>query len=478
MDANLNNPAAALITASQAAQGKLPGAAPGLPGGKNDAAIGHPDVPAGESEFSNKFRSLQKDSVKETRASEAASSSTEAPRAEAATAADAPAESTEPAARAAGDDQPLVDESEPPAADGDGKSLPATGKDLPVAELMTDGDAESGQLPTTSDELETSALSADVSASTPVTDSAAEVAAPVASAVPVADAPDDPDAATPPAATTPEMDIRDPEQNLAAAAVAGNTTAASPSNAAGAERGAAAPTVASPAPVGTGGVGAAATGTRSDSAGMNYEGSGSAQSGLPNTAETPAPTSTATQRVAFSAETPTLAAATGASPAVTTSAAATLAELDTLAGARPLQPQAGQEQFARGLGERMLLMADGGLQSARIKLSPENLGPLDIRIQVQDDATQVWFNASQGQTREILEQAMPRLRELLADQGMRLTDANVSGGENGSTGEAPDESGAPERDWRVPPPLTREERLAGRSLHQLIEARRLLDVYA
>lgn len=106
----------------------------------------------------------------------------------------------------------------------------------------------------------------------------------------------------------------------------------------------------------------------------------------------------------------------------------TLAELMPSTGQQTLQPTGDRGMFAQGLGERLVMMADNGLQSARIKLYPERLGPLDIRVQVDDDGAKVWFHAQHGQTREALEQALPRLREMFAEQGLELVRSEVADG--------------------------------------------------
>lgn len=77
------------------------------------------------------------------------------------------------------------------------------------------------------------------------------------------------------------------------------------------------------------------------------------------------------------------------------------------------------------LGEEVLLLTGEGRQSASIRLSPEHLGPLEVRIAVRDGETTVYFGAAQAETRAALEQALPRLRELLASQGLLLADAGV-----------------------------------------------------
>jgi flagellar hook-length control protein FliK len=94
-----------------------------------------------------------------------------------------------------------------------------------------------------------------------------------------------------------------------------------------------------------------------------------------------------------------------------------------------LESLEGRDAWSRGLGERLLVMAERGMQSATLRLQPEHLGPMEIRIRVDGDgAAQVLFSAHHPQTREALESAIPRLRELFADQGLSLMQANVDSG--------------------------------------------------
>jgi flagellar hook-length control protein FliK len=77
------------------------------------------------------------------------------------------------------------------------------------------------------------------------------------------------------------------------------------------------------------------------------------------------------------------------------------------------------------IGERVLLMASNRLQSAEIRLSPAELGPLRVQVAIDDGAANVTFLAQHAVTREALEQAMPRLRELLAENGLTLNQTNI-----------------------------------------------------
>jgi flagellar hook-length control protein FliK len=91
-----------------------------------------------------------------------------------------------------------------------------------------------------------------------------------------------------------------------------------------------------------------------------------------------------------------------------------------------LRTPVGDRDWSQGLGQRLLVMAEQGIDAARLRLNPASLGPLDIQISVEDDRAQVFFGAQHAATREALEAALPRLRELFAAQGMELVQAEVS----------------------------------------------------
>lgn len=100
--------------------------------------------------------------------------------------------------------------------------------------------------------------------------------------------------------------------------------------------------------------------------------------------------------------------------------------LDAGSTTADLSARVGTPAWTEELGTHLTWMTHQGIESAALRLSPEHLGPLDIRISVQHGQASVWFGATQPDTRAALDQALPRLRELFASQGMTLADANVS----------------------------------------------------
>ena len=87
----------------------------------------------------------------------------------------------------------------------------------------------------------------------------------------------------------------------------------------------------------------------------------------------------------------------------------------------------GSHEWASEVGNHLTMMASHKVQSASLQLNPDNLGPVQVKIEVTNNQANVWFTADHPDTRTALEQSLPRLRELFASQGMSLMDAGVFG---------------------------------------------------
>ncbi|MGI2171660.1 flagellar hook-length control protein FliK [Shewanella sp. MF05960] len=89
------------------------------------------------------------------------------------------------------------------------------------------------------------------------------------------------------------------------------------------------------------------------------------------------------------------------------------------------------QKFSPVMKQQLITMVSNGIQQAEIRLDPPELGHLTVKIQIQGDQTQVQFHVAQSQTRDLVEQAIPRLRDMLASEGLQLTDSKVSQGGSG-----------------------------------------------
>ena len=82
-------------------------------------------------------------------------------------------------------------------------------------------------------------------------------------------------------------------------------------------------------------------------------------------------------------------------------------------------------EWAGEVGQRLLMMVSSKIKSAEIHLNPKELGPMEVRIRMHEDKAHVVFTSQVAQTREALEQAVPRLREMLDQNGVTLGNVNV-----------------------------------------------------
>lgn len=93
----------------------------------------------------------------------------------------------------------------------------------------------------------------------------------------------------------------------------------------------------------------------------------------------------------------------------------------------PGQPVAMQQGgWSEAVVDRVMWLSSQNLKSAEIQLDPADLGRLEVRVNLSQDQAQVTFASPNAGVRDALEGQMHRLRELFAQQGMNLADANVS----------------------------------------------------
>jgi flagellar hook-length control protein FliK len=86
----------------------------------------------------------------------------------------------------------------------------------------------------------------------------------------------------------------------------------------------------------------------------------------------------------------------------------------------------GRPGWSQDLGERIIWMAGQGLQTAELRLAPRHLGPLEVRIDLNQDQASVQFVSHHASVREAIESAIPKLREMLGAQQLNLMEVNVS----------------------------------------------------
>lgn len=91
-----------------------------------------------------------------------------------------------------------------------------------------------------------------------------------------------------------------------------------------------------------------------------------------------------------------------------------------------ITPPPGHPQWAEAVGNRVTWMVGQNEGSADLVLTPPQLGRVEVSVTVSGDLTTAQFVAATPAARDVLEQALPRLREVLAEAGIMLADAQVS----------------------------------------------------
>ncbi|MDX1732789.1 MAG: flagellar hook-length control protein FliK [Halioglobus sp.] len=103
------------------------------------------------------------------------------------------------------------------------------------------------------------------------------------------------------------------------------------------------------------------------------------------------------------------------------------------------------------LAGRVSMMIRNGTAEASLQLNPPELGRMEIKIATEGDQARVMFVVQGAETREVIEQALPRLREMLEQGGLSLSRFDVSDHSRspqgqGSDGEAGQLAGDAEAD--------------------------------
>lgn len=93
--------------------------------------------------------------------------------------------------------------------------------------------------------------------------------------------------------------------------------------------------------------------------------------------------------------------------------------------AQRIEAPVGSRAFGEALGEHLTWMVGSQQSRADLVLNPPQLGRVEISLTLNGDQATALFVSSNAAVRETLEASMPRLREILADAGVTLGQAQV-----------------------------------------------------
>ena len=87
----------------------------------------------------------------------------------------------------------------------------------------------------------------------------------------------------------------------------------------------------------------------------------------------------------------------------------------------------GTQAWDNQVSQRIVYMV-GKEQAATLTLNPPDLGPVQVVLNVSNDQASVTFSSNQQEVRQALENALPRLREMMGESGIALGNATVDAG--------------------------------------------------
>lgn len=101
-----------------------------------------------------------------------------------------------------------------------------------------------------------------------------------------------------------------------------------------------------------------------------------------------------------------------------------------------------KQELATQMQTQVGMMMARNMKSVDIRLDPPELGSMQVKLSVQNDQASVSFVVSNQQAKDALENSLPKLKELLEQQGLQLADSDVhqqqsqaqSGGDNEEQG--------------------------------------------
>lgn len=81
--------------------------------------------------------------------------------------------------------------------------------------------------------------------------------------------------------------------------------------------------------------------------------------------------------------------------------------------------------FGERLSQHVVILVNEGVRSARLSVNPPELGPIEVRISVDKHEAVVHLASLHAGARDAIDAALPRLREMLEQSGLRLGEAGV-----------------------------------------------------
>ncbi|QLZ69164.1 flagellar hook-length control protein FliK [Legionella sp. PC1000] len=87
-------------------------------------------------------------------------------------------------------------------------------------------------------------------------------------------------------------------------------------------------------------------------------------------------------------------------------------------------------EWSKQFSDHIIWLGQHEVKSAIIKINPEDLGPLEISIKVINDSASVNITTNTHQIRDIIDQSLPKLQAMMAEQGLNLSEVHIDSGDS------------------------------------------------
>lgn len=84
--------------------------------------------------------------------------------------------------------------------------------------------------------------------------------------------------------------------------------------------------------------------------------------------------------------------------------------------------------WSSAMADRLTWLGQNGMTSASLHITPDDLGPIHVRIQMGEEGAKVAFSADHHDTQGLIERMLPKLTAAFEAQGLRLDDVRVQSG--------------------------------------------------
>lgn len=142
-----------------------------------------------------------------------------------------------------------------------------------------------------------------------------------------------------------------------------------------------------------------------------------------------------------------------------------------------VEARVGTPRFVDETAQQVTWLARNGIEHAEIRVKPAELGPISVRIEMQNNEAVISFAVTQPETRVAVEDALHRLQEMLAESGISMGETSV-GGHNFGQQLRDDREAGRGRNVFAAPAQMHAAALEGIGLRAQVATRGMVDTFA